>query len=179
MKMASRFLVVCVGIVVLVLGFLSAQETAAGLSGTWSGRATKEGAKPYKVTVILDGSGAGFIEYPAMKCGGTLHFVRKTGDTLSYRETITHGKASCAENGRVDVVPNGNVLAWSWSAGEHKASATLSKMEAIALSGCADCDLKYDQDLQACYRIANSVDQQKCQDQAEEDAQDCQGTCKT
>ena len=177
MKVATRFLVVCVGIVVLVLGFLSAQQTAPGLAGTWSGRATKQGTKSYRVTVILNGSGAGFIEYADMKCGGTLRFVRKEGNILSYKETITHEKTACAQDGQMDVVANGKVLVWSWSAGESKATAKLTATLASAPSGCERCDFAYDRDFQACYRLANAGDQQKCQDLAEEDALTCKRSC--
>lgn len=178
MKVAARFLIVFVGFIALIPGFFSAQQTAAGLAGTWSGRATKPGVRPYTVTVVLDGTGAGFIEYPSMKCGGTLHFVRKNGDALTYRETITHGKTKCSEEGRVDLLPSGNSLAWTWSAGEQKATATLTEMQSSGESGCVDCDLNYDRDLVACYRAANAAEQQRCQDRADEDARTCRTTCK-
>lgn len=128
--------------------------------------------------MILDGSGAGFIEYPEMKCGGTLRFLRQAGDTLSYGETITHGKASCGPDGRVDVVPSENALTWNWSAGENKATAMLSKTSAGALAGCVQCDINYDRDIQACYRRTNAADQQKCEDVAQDDAKSCNATCK-
>jgi hypothetical protein len=178
MKMAARFLVIFVGIAILAPGFYLAQQTAAGLTGTWSGRATRQGAKSYSVTVILDGTGSGFIEYPNMKCGGTLKFVRKYGDTLSYKETITHGKAKCSEDGRVDLIPSGNVVAWSWSAGDDKATATLTATQANALNGCPECELNYDKDLQACYALPNLGDQQKCEDKADEDSRTCGASCR-
>jgi hypothetical protein len=178
MKFATRFVVLCLGIIFVSPGFYSAQQTAASLSGTWSGRATQQGAKAFNVTVILDGSGSGFIEYPNKKCGGTLRFVRKNGDTLSYQETITHGKTTCAQNGRVDLLSDGNTLAWTWSAGADKATATLAETEVGGSSGCSDCDLNYDNSIQACYPIANSGDQQRCQDRADDDARTCHASCK-
>jgi hypothetical protein len=178
MKVGARFIIFCVGMIILAPGFFLAQQTDARLAGTWSGRATRQGAKSYTVTVILDGTGAGFIEYPNRKCGGTLRFVRKSGDTLSYQETITHGAASCTQSGRVDLVPSGSVLAWNWSAGEDKATATLTTTQTVALSGCPDCDLNYDKDMQACYPVGNSGIQQKCLEKADEDLRTCQMSCK-
>lgn len=181
MKTFARYIVLSIAVLILAPGLFWARQTAPGLAGTWSGKTTKhEGPKSSATNVIfiLDGSGAGFIEYPKLKCGGTLHLVRKNGDTLSYQETITHGKANCSEDGRVDVVPDGNALAWTWSAGQNKATATLTASQASSALGCVECDVNYDNELQACYRMTNSADQQKCQNNADDDLRICQTSCK-
>jgi hypothetical protein len=176
-KIAARFLIICVGILIAIPGLFSAQETTAGLSGTWSGRATKEGAKPYPVRVILDGSGAGYIEYPNKKCGGTLRFIGKNGNTSSYQETITHGQANCPQSGRVALIPDGKALTWSWSARDDKATATLTSTQA-GLTGCPDCDLSFDKDIQACYVVGNNTGQQACLDKADDNLRSCQMSCR-
>ena len=178
MRIAIGFLIVCIGIVILIPTILPAQGTPAALAGTWSGRTASQPAKPYRVTVILDATGAGFIEYPNRKCGGTLRFVHKYGDTLSYQETITHGMTSCPKNGRVRLIPSGNTLAWSWTAGDDRATATLTSSNAGQLTGCPDCDLSLARDIQACYVTGNSSGLQTCLDKADEDSRTCQMSCR-
>ena len=178
MKLATRFLLICIGIVILIPGIFSAQGTVAGLSGTWSGRTTSQAAKPYRVTVILDGTGSGFIEYPNRKCGGTLRFLGKNENTSSYQETITHGKANCPQSGRVALIPDGNALDWSWTAADDKATATLTSTQSGQLTGCPDCDLAFAKDIQACYVVGNTTGQQACLDKADDDARACQMSCR-
>jgi hypothetical protein len=178
MKLAAGVVFIYFGIAVLLSSALQAQKPAVGLSGgMWSGQATGADAKSYSVTVTLDGTGAGFVEYPSMKCGGRLQFVRKSGDTFSYREKITHGQAKCGPAGQVDMVPNGSQLIWTRSAGGTKATATLTSVDNPGPNGCASCELDYDQAIQACIRVANSDERQKCQDRAEDDLQTCEGAC--
>ncbi len=178
MKVVIRVLIVCIGIAILIPSIFSAQGTAAGLAGTWSGRTTSQAAKPYRVTVILDGTGSGFIEYPNRKCGGTLRFLGKNGNTSTYQETITHGKASCPQSGRVALIPDGNALAWSWTAGDDKSIATLTSTQAGQLTGCPDCDLNLAKDIQACYGVGNTPGLQACLDKADEASRTCQMSCR-
>jgi hypothetical protein len=177
-KSVIRVLIACIGIVILIPGIFSAQGTATELAGTWSGRTTSQSAKPYRVTVILDGTGSGFIEYPNRKCGGTLRFIGKNGNTSSYQESITHGKANCTVSGRVVLIPEGNALAFSWSAGDDKATATLTSTQSGQLTGCPDCDLALAKDIQACYGVGNTPGLQACLDKADEDSRTCQMSCR-
>jgi hypothetical protein len=179
MKLAASVAFVCLCIAVLVSGVLHAQKPATGLAGgMWSGRATGTDAQSYSVTVTLDGSGNGFVEYPSMKCGGKLRFVRKNGATFSYRETITHGQTKCGAAGQVDLIPNGTQLMLTRSAGASKATATLASVDNPGPNGCASCELNYDQSYQACFRSSASADdRQKCQDRAEDDLHTCEGVC--
>ena len=125
----------------------------------------------------MDGSGKGYVEYPSLKCGGTLRFVRKTGSAFSYRETITHGQTKCGAPGQIDLTPNGDQLGWARTAGSAKSSATLTMVGQPGPNECATCELHYDQSYQACYRISSMDDRQKCQDTAEDDLRTCEGAC--
>lgn len=171
------------GVVFLVILFLpsrllDAQKTVTGLArGTWSGRASGTDAKSYSVTVTLDGTGAGFVEYPSRKCGGTLRFVRQYGNTFSYRETITHGQTKCGPAALVDMVPNGEQVLWTRAAGSQKVTATLTVVDNPGPHACARCEMDYDQNVAACYRIANADDRQKCQDRAEDNLHTCEQIC--
>jgi hypothetical protein len=176
MKVAGGVAFICLGIALCVSGFGHAQKPAAGLaSGMWSGEASSAGARSYSVTVSLDGSGAGFIEYPSMKCGGRLRFVRQNGAAYSYRETITHGQTKCTA-GVVDLVPDGSQLTWIHTAGSQRVTATLDTVDNRANDDCTSCELNYDQALQACFRTSGD-DRQKCQEHAEDDLHSCEGAC--
>jgi hypothetical protein len=178
MKLAASLFVVCLSIVG-ISGYVHAQKNAPGLAGgRWAGRADAGDAKSYSVTVILDGNGTGFIEYPSMKCGGTLHFVRKNGEAFLYREAITHGQSKCGASGQVELIPDGADLTWTrLSAGTH-ASATLSSVQSENTGDCTSCEISYDQSVAACYRNPSMDDRQKCLDRAEDDLHTCEGICK-
>jgi hypothetical protein len=178
MKMKACFFFVCLVVAVAASGLIHAQNAAARPAGRWSGRATGTDAKPYSVTVILDESGAGLIEYPSLKCGGTLRFVRRSGAAFVYQEKITHGQTKCGQGGRIDVLPDGAQIGWTRSISGTKATATLTSDEDLAEDSCASCEVNYDQALQACFRIANPDDQQKCHDRAEDDLNTCERICR-
>jgi hypothetical protein len=178
MKVASVVVLVALAMFVMMSGFLHAQKPAAGLAeGVWSGRATGSDSKSFSVTLTMDGSGAGFVEYPSMKCGGQLRFVRKNGESFSYRETITHGQAKCGAAGVIDLTPDGDKLALIRSAGATKSTATLTRVDQPGPNQCATCELHYDQTYQGCYRISDADERQKCQDTAEDDLRTCEGEC--
>jgi hypothetical protein len=176
MKVAGGVAFICFSIAFCVSGFGYAQKPPAGLaSGMWSGQASGSDAKSYSITVSLDGSGAGFIEYPSMKCGGRLKFVRQSGTAYSYRETITHGRTKCTA-GVVDLVPNGSQVTWIHTASGQRVTATLNTVDNQGNDGCTSCELDYDQALQACFR-STGEDRQRCQDRAEDDLHACEGAC--
>ena len=177
MKLAAGVVFICVGLLFVASGFPQAQKPSSGVAaGTWSGQAT--GSKTYSVTVWMDGSGKGYVEYPSLKCGGRLIFVKKNGDTSSFRETITHGQAKCGPAGQIDLTPNGEQLAWTRSAGSNHSNATLTMVAAPGPNECASCELHYDQSYQACFRNSNMDDRQKCQDSAEDELRTCEGACR-
>lgn len=177
MKLAASVAFICTGLFFAASGFPQAQKPAPGVAkGTWSGQAT--GSKSYSVTVWMDGSGKGYVEYPSLKCGGRLTFVKKNADTSSYRETITHGQAKCGAAGQIDLTPDGEQMGWARTAGSNHSNATLTLVAEPGPNQCAACELHYDQSYQACYRNSNMDDRQKCQDTAEDDLRACEGACK-
>jgi hypothetical protein len=169
---------VCLGLAVLSSTIVRAQKPAAGLNrGMWSGRASGPDSKLYRVTVTLDGTGAGFIEYSTIKCGGKLRFIRKNGVVYSYRETITHGQTRCGAAGQINLIANGEQLMLTRIAGNQKTSATLLSVDMPDPNDCTSCELNYDQNYEACYRISNADDRQQCQDRAQDNLQTCESAC--
>lgn len=179
MKLAARLCcLVFLGIAVLICGSLHAQKAPTGLArGSWSGRVTGSDSKTYTVTVSLDGNGGGFVEYPSLKCGGTLRFFRKNGDAYSYRETVTHGQSHCRAAGTIDLASNGDQVTWTKTAGGDKSTATLTVPDTPGPNACATCELTYDQSYVACDRTSNADDKQKCRERAEDDLRTCEGAC--
>jgi hypothetical protein len=179
MKIATSVAGVCFSIIVLC-SLVHAQNSSVGmLAGTWSGKATGGAAKSYSVTVSLNGTGTGFVEYPSMKCGGTLKFVRKSGDSYSYHETITHGQARCGAAGQIDMSPDGSNVAWARTSAGNRTTATLTNTDNPDPNGCASCEMNYDQSAQQCERSASPDDRQKCLDHAEDDLHMCEGNCRS
>jgi hypothetical protein len=180
-KFAGFFLFVCLCVAALFAGFALGQDAGAnGPMGRWSGRATDANSKSFNVTVMLDGSGAGFIEYPSRKCGGSLKLVRRGNTSFSYQERITHGQAACTTGGFVDLAPNGGQMDWTRTAGGTKSTAVLDSDEGTAApNGCASCEMNYDQSIQSCARSnSTSDDRQKCRSQADDDLRNCEGDCR-
>jgi len=178
MRVFPGVALVFVGISILAFSSLDAQNSSTGLArGIWSGSAKGPDSKPYRVTVTLDGTGTGFVEYSTMKCGGKLRFVRKNGMTYSYGETITHGQAKCGAAGRVDLIANGEQLMWTRITGNKKTSATLLSVGMPDPDDCTSCELNYDQNYDACFTISNADDRQKCQDRAQDNLQTCESDC--
>lgn len=176
MKLAASIVFICVGFFFAASVFPQAKKPASGLAaGTWSGQAT--GTRSFSVTVWMDGKGKGYVEYPSLKCGGRLTFLKKSGETFSYRETVTHGQAKCGAAGQIDLTPNGEELAWTRTAGNNHSNATLTLVAEPGPNECATCELRYDQSYQACYRNSNMDDRQKCQDTAEDELRTCEGVC--
>lgn len=178
MKFAMGLILICLGVVILPFSLLEAQKVDMGLArGMWSGRATGTNVKSYSVTVALDGTGVGFVEYPSLKCGGKLRFVRQIGNQYSYRETITHGQTRCGAAGQLVMIPDGDQLYWTRDTSGKKVTATLTNVDNPGPHACTTCELSYDQSVVACYRLNNADDRQKCQDNAEEARRACEQIC--
>lgn len=178
MKFVMGVILICFAMVILTFSSLDAQKVDMGLArGMWSGRASGTDVRPYSVTVTLDGTGAGFVEYPSRKCGGKLRFVRQIGNQYSYRETITHGQTKCGAAAQLVMIPDGNQLYWTRVAGGQKVAATLTNVDNPGPHACTTCELNYDQSVVACYRLASADDRQKCQDTAEENRRACEQVC--
>lgn len=75
-------------------------------AGTWTGRVTQNDGKVFPITLVLPaGGGAGKVSYPLQNCSGTETFLRRTGDTLVFREQITFGTERCVDTGSVSLTP--------------------------------------------------------------------------
>lgn len=86
------------------------------LAGTWRGvghqsPAGKSGAD-YPVVMTIGANGAS-IDYPSLRCGGSLTRLSGGGTTAQYREHISYG--NCLNGGLVTVNLVRGKLSWSWS----------------------------------------------------------------
>ncbi len=97
------------------LAVASALTSAAGLGGTVTGDVAQEGSRDsYPVEMELYGS-VGNVDYPSLRCGGTVRFLREDNGAFVYRERITYGKAYCHEDGTIQISPKaGAATVWSW-----------------------------------------------------------------
>ena len=66
----------------------------------------------YPVTVKIDASGNGTIDYSTLKCGGTLAAAGRSGAGFVFKETLTYGSNCTA--GDITLVPSGNSLRFEW-----------------------------------------------------------------
>jgi hypothetical protein len=100
----------------LVITGEQCRAPADSLAGTWSGSGHQSGggfeSSDYPVVMTIDQSGAS-IDYPSLKCGGSLVELANSGTSAKYREQITYGK--CLDGGMISVTLAGNRLAWNWS----------------------------------------------------------------
>ena len=100
----------------LVVASMFTPAIGAGLGGTWSGIVTQsEPNTTYAVEMELYGM-LGSINYPSLKCGGKLEFLREEGKIFFYRETLTFGKDRCIDGGTVQISPHplGDSTLWNW-----------------------------------------------------------------
>ena len=98
------------------------------LEGAWSGTATdsRPTSGTFPVSMTLDSSGNGRIDYKSYGCGGTLTLLSQSDNTYRYRESLTYGIKECIDGGEVTVVPSGDSLQWTWRGSGVTATATLS-----------------------------------------------------
>jgi hypothetical protein len=92
------------------------------LIGTWrgTGHQTPAGASgaDYPVVMVV-GNGTASIDYPSLKCGGTLTQLSASGSSAQYREHISHGQDRCTDGGTVTVNLDNGRLVWSWVGVDH------------------------------------------------------------
>ena len=85
--------------------------------GIWKGKAYQANpAGPgmsYDISLRINETGNGIIQYPSLSCIGTL--IRQPGDVIQYREQLTLGKERCVDNGKVVLEKRGDQLFWQWS----------------------------------------------------------------
>jgi hypothetical protein len=127
LHMRSRFGAIVCWLVVLIFTSL-ATASSQTLEGSWSGTATDSRAseRPFPVSMTLDSTGNGRIDYRSFPCGGTLTLLSHTGNTYRYLETLTYGVKLCINGGELTVVPSGDSLQWTWRGGGASATASLA-----------------------------------------------------
>ncbi|MES1202981.1 MAG: hypothetical protein ABUS57_16205 [Pseudomonadota bacterium] len=101
---------------VLMAAFAGAADAQTAPVGVWRGIGLQvdAGGKQSEWTIDLQikADGSATIEYPSLKCGGTLARLPSGG----YRETITYG--NCVTGGTIGFVPMGGKLIWYWTTDE-------------------------------------------------------------
>jgi hypothetical protein len=109
-------------------GLAPAVSQAAGLGGTWQGNVTQDNPNStYPMEMELYGE-KGSINYPSLRCGGTLQFVRSDGMVYWYREALTFGKDKCIDGGTVEMRPHPvdkSAWIWRWDGGGTTARGVL------------------------------------------------------
>jgi hypothetical protein len=117
-----------------VIAFLLAATIAASpglgqtLSGEWCGAGDQDGPGDFRsqwsASLMLQGP-TGRMDYPSLRCGGTLAFEGVRGDVHLYRERLDHGHARCLDGGLVAVKIIGASVHWEWTGAGGVASAML------------------------------------------------------
>jgi len=93
-------------------------QVQSGVQATWS------------LDVTIKAGGAATIEYPSLKCGGTLALL----PSGQYRETITHG--DCVTGGTVGFVQTGGKLIYYWT-GEKTQAPDMNASAVLLPAGVA------------------------------------------
>lgn len=163
-----------------------AGPAAARFAGKWSGTVEQpEGETPaYKMVMTLDPSGGGSIDYPDLKCGGTLTYLKTEGVYSFYRERITRGKEKCIDGGTVRLKPNGGKLEWYWYGGPVTARALLISEEPVVKNedrqvSCLSCTAAYERENKACaMNISDLALRAKCRDGVVNALRKCLAGCK-
>jgi hypothetical protein len=92
-----------------------APAKANDLIGTWRGLGHQTGggaARSYPVVMRI-APGGGDIDYPSLRCGGSLTQLSANGDVAQFRERIAYG--NCIGGGTIDVTMREGKLDWKWS----------------------------------------------------------------
>ena len=121
----------------LAVGLVVILSPAQAKPPRWVGLATQtqDDAPPiqWRVSIIFNSVESARIDYPSLKCGGVMRFIRRSGAVRVYRERIRYGREICVDNGRITVRRQGTRLVWRWT-GERtpyptmKAQATLVRV---------------------------------------------------
>lgn len=95
--------------------------------GNWTGEGYQISGSKWTIALVAQGATAGVtISYASLNCGGTWTLIGGNPHLAWFRETITYGKKSCVDGGKIAVTPiesgyltfsyfsaEGKLLAWS------------------------------------------------------------------
>jgi hypothetical protein len=90
---------------------------AQSLNGTWRGTGHQSPAggagADWSIAMTINAN-ASSIDYPSLKCGGTLAQLSRTDSSAEFREHITYGQERCVDGGTITVKYLNGQLGWSW-----------------------------------------------------------------
>ena len=81
------------------------------LFGNWRGSVSQPGYGSY-ITLMSFHDTNGTVEYPSLKCGGTVKMLSKSGNEYRFLEHITYGR--CIDSGVITVKVRGDSMDWKW-----------------------------------------------------------------
>lgn len=192
-RVATGFLMLLVMISPLLPAQCIADAREAGampddsrLAGKWSGIVDQPGGEisSYTIVMTLESSGGGTVDYPDLKCGGTLTRIRSEGEYFFYRERIAYGKETCIDGGTMRLkLQDGKLeLYWFESATIARALLTAEKQAVRSEAqpvDCLSCTAAYDQENSACaMNISDLKARAKCRDDAVNALRKCLSGCR-
>jgi len=131
MKVAYR-LFVSLWVILAIFTFLSCSRGVP--VGTWQGTVEQPNSGSYPVVMSLDklseGSKAGKIDYPTLKCGGVLTLIEIKDRKYILKEKMEYGKGRCVDGGSISIMKTDEgKLVWRWfyPNGQEGAYGTLEK----------------------------------------------------
>lgn len=98
-------------------------------NGVWKGNGYQYNTKQtWRITLQINKNGQSLVDYPSLKCGGTLTLLEDGKSSLKFKEKITYG--NCVDNGLMNLSSeNGSNLRFQWffSNGQLGADGSLVK----------------------------------------------------
>ena len=100
-------------------GFAHDKGAPSVFTETWQATVNQPGYGSYPAVMQLHqdqaGGSAGTIEYPSLRCVGSLILLKTEKQILWFRETIQQGRGKCLDGGLIVITPNSSsVLGWQY-----------------------------------------------------------------
>lgn len=114
---------------------------SSALSGNWRGSVYQPGIGTYMAELSLHGTN-GTVEYPYLKCGGTVAMLNNSGNVYQYAEHITHGNVAsgggCVNDGVITTKVHGGSMDFKasgqWQGRTYTAKGVLTRSGQVAES---------------------------------------------
>jgi hypothetical protein len=89
------------------------------LNGVWEGTVYQPGFGSYSVIMNIGSTDTsrqdGVIDYPTLKCGGKIEYLRSQDTTVEFQEVISYGKPKCVNGGKIRMKMAGDhSMDWKW-----------------------------------------------------------------